>query len=199
MKSHFAAITFLGLADTVSTRHACYFPFFSKFDRPRTPCTCHSTRFIVNEEFRTFFEHAYEASEMHCTLATASDIDELNEMRTAAATFPQPEGGVSSMWIGLFRKTNIQLAAAGGGEENNQRNGDVGGPWKWFDDCTDYSFNAFENDGNRGDEPNDLGFEERAAIIRLFPDFGLEAGDIEDLPTRFLYPALYECCVDDEH
>ena len=202
MKFPFAAMCSLALADTVSARYAIYFPFISKFDRPRpppTPCQCYSTHFMVMEELLTFFEHVDNASEMHCTLATASDEDELNAMRTEAATYIQP-GGVSNMFIGLIRATSAELAALPGGIDvpaNDPTNGDTDGPWMWNDGCTDYDFNPFLNPGNANSkEPNNQGIEERTGAIRLIAQTnGLNEGDILDIPAANLgYPALYECC-----
>ena len=194
MKFLFAvALPFLGLVDIVLARHATYFPFISKFcpRLPPTPCTCHSTDYMVAPENRNFFEHAVEALVMGCTLATARDNDELDDMVTEALMYMEP-AGVNIIYIGLIRKTFNELDDLPGGTTvpaNDPTEGEPIGPWMWIDGCTDYVFNPFF-----GDEPKNAGAaDERVGAMTL------QQGAVLDVGVSNRIPALYKCCRDDEN
>ena len=135
---------------------------------------------------------------MGCTLATATDDGELNDMVAEALTYMQPAGEelVFNMYIGLIRKTFDELDALPGGTsapENDPTEGDPIGPWMWIDGCTNYEFNPFRG----GMEPNNApDSDERVGAIRLVVG-GLQQGDVLDIDVGGTFPALYECCHDD--
>ena len=154
---------------------------------PPTPCTCETTRIFAVPQTKGFWEHAFLALQMGCTLATGSTDEELARIRQVAIDFEEEEPPTPAnrplMWIGLLRDIDAP----------NPRESSPDGPWFWIDGCSAYDQDVFATGAN---EPSNSGGDENLGVIFYEPLGGtqLQAGDIGDADENFHIPAIYECC-----